>query len=327
MGTRSRADGKQDHPIQVVARRTGLTPEVLRIWEKRYGVVTPVRTGTGRRLYSEEDIECLRLLRLATLSGRRIGDVATLSALQLRRLVAEDQAAETAAPPGRVATTAILHRGSSYLSSALAALEGLNARDLESLLTRALLELGAPTFLEEVIAPLVRRIGDLWHAGRLEPFEEHFATSVIRRILTEAMMDASGPRTAPVLLVATPTGEHHELGALMAGALAAAEGWRVVYLGTNLPAADIAGAAQRVRAAAVALSLVYLADAPGIPGELRHLRKRLPDLPILAGGAACIAYDSALSSIGATVLDDLSQLPPALRSFTASRRHAPEDPT
>ena len=78
------------HPIKVVARRTGLTPDVLRVWEKRYSAVTPTRVSTGRRLYSDQDVERLLLLRRATLVGRRIGQVAALPTDELETLVDED---------------------------------------------------------------------------------------------------------------------------------------------------------------------------------------------------------------------------------------------
>ena len=84
------------HPIRVVARRTGLTPHVIRAWEKRYGAVTPHRTETNRRLYSQEDVERLTLLRRSTLLGRSIGQIAKMSTEELRRLVGEDETAQRA---------------------------------------------------------------------------------------------------------------------------------------------------------------------------------------------------------------------------------------
>ena len=86
------------HPIQVVARRTGLTADLLRVWEKRYEAVSPGRSATSRRLYSDADVHRLLLLRRATLGGRRIGQVAGLSTEELEVLVATDEAAAAAAP-------------------------------------------------------------------------------------------------------------------------------------------------------------------------------------------------------------------------------------
>ena len=86
------------HPIKVVARRTGLTPDVLRVWEKRYRAVSPTRLDTGRRLYSDADVERLLLLRRATLAGRRIGQVAKMPNAELEPLVVDDETAMAVAP-------------------------------------------------------------------------------------------------------------------------------------------------------------------------------------------------------------------------------------
>lgn len=94
------------HPIRVAARRTGLSPHVIRAWEKRYGAVTPHRTETNRRVYSQEDVQRLSLLRRSTLLGRSIGQIAKLSTEELRRLVAEDEAAQRAAISGQSLETA-----------------------------------------------------------------------------------------------------------------------------------------------------------------------------------------------------------------------------
>ena len=118
---------------------------------------------------------------------------------------------------------------------------------------------------------------------------------------------------APLLLVATPAGQVHELGALLAGAVAVNLGWRVVYLGASLPAAEIAGAARQTQARAVALSLVYPEDDPRLEGELRRLRELLPaEIPLLAGGRALPAYRKVLVRLGAILTADLLLLGAAL---------------
>jgi methylmalonyl-CoA mutase cobalamin-binding subunit len=116
-----------------------------------------------------------------------------------------------------------------------------------------------------------------------------------------------------VLVVATPAGQIHELGALLVGATAANLGWHVTYLGASLPAAEIAGAARQNRARAVALSLVYPEDDPRLDGELTRLHESLPpEVMLLVGGRAMPAYHDALVKIGATQVKDLSQLSSAL---------------
>jgi methylmalonyl-CoA mutase cobalamin-binding domain/chain len=123
--------------------------------------------------------------------------------------------------------------------------------------------------------------------------------------------------SAPGLVVATPAGQLHELGAVMVAAAAANLGWRVTYLGTSLPAAEIAGAALQNRARAVALSLVYPEDDPQLPQELEALRRFLPaDMQIVTGGRAAPSYGEVLHHIGAAIsldLDEFSRLLDGMR--------------
>ena len=292
------------HAIKVVSRRTGLTAHVIRIWEKRYAAVEPERTGTNRRLYSDEQIERLSLLRDITQGGHSIGHVAKLPTEKLRKLAAESAANghTTRALTGAAATP-------SFLDECIAAVKSLDSRALEDSLKRASTELGAQGLLQRVIAPLAQNIGELWRDGSITAAHEHFASAVIRIFLGHAAKPFSGTDNAPVLVVATPTGQIHELGALLVGAAAANLGWHVTYLGASLPAAEIAGAARQNRARAVALSLVYPEDDSRLESELTRLRELLPpEVTLLTGGRAISAYRGSLDKIGALQINDLTHL-------------------
>lgn len=295
--------------IKVVANRTGLSAHVIRIWEKRYGAVTPQRTGTNRRLYSDEQIERLSILRDITQAGHSIGHVAKLPTEKLRKLATESLG--TNRPAARVV------RGGpatpAFLEECIAAVKALDARALEGALKRGATELGAQGLLQRVVAPLARDVGELWREGSLTAAHEHFATAVIRVFLGQAAKPFAGADQAPVLLVATPAGQLHELGALLVGATAANLGWHVTYLGAGLPAAEIAGAARQSHAKAVALSLVYPEDDPRLATELTAVRQALPpEVTLLVGGRAMAAYRDVLEQIGATLTEDLMQLGLAL---------------
>lgn len=301
------------HPIQVVARRTGLSAEVLRVWEKRYGAVRPSRTSTGRRLYSDADLERLALLRQATGVGRRIGDVGGLPTEELRALVDEDRRATASFPTGDTPRPPAASKAEALAEESVQAILALDEERLEATLGRALLVLRAPEVIEEVVAPTLRRIGHLWSSGTLEPSHEHVATVVIRRVIGHAIASVRVGDGAPRLAAATPRGQVHDLGALLAGLMAAASGWRVVVLGADLPAADIARAARQKNVRAVALSLVHPTDDPGLPDELHRLRQLLPDdIVLLAGGAALHRYTPALREVRAVVLPDFRSLGPVL---------------
>ena len=291
--------------IKVVARRTGLSAHVIRIWEKRYGAVEPERTGTNRRLYSDEQIERLSLLRDITQNGHSIGHVAKLPTEKLRELSKESHGTNGRAPRALTASPA----APTFLDECVAAVQSLDARALEETLKRAATELGAQGLLQRVVAPLVQTLGDLWREGTITAAHEHFASGVIRIFLGQAAKPFAGTDSAPVLVVTTPAGQIHELGALLVGAAAANVGWHVTYLGASLPAAEIAGAARQKRARAVALSLVYPEDDHRLDGELTRLHESLPpEVTLLVGGRAMPAYHDVLEKIGATQIADLTDL-------------------
>ena len=293
------------HSIKIVARRTGLSAHVIRIWEKRYGAVEPERTDTNRRLYSEEQIERLGLLRDITQAGHSISHVAKLPLGKLKGL-----ATQSALPRGSISNANGSNADApSYLAECLAAVRSLNSPALEDALKRASIDLGAQGLLQRVVAPLAQTIGEMWRDGSITAAHEHFASAVIRIFLGHAAKPFHAADGAPVVVVATPTGQLHELGALLVGAAAANLGWNVTYLGASLPAAEIAGAAKQNNARAVALSLVYPEDDSRLDGELTRLRALLPEeVPVLVGGRAMPAYGDVLEKIGAFQMKDLAHL-------------------
>lgn len=299
---------EQEHPIKVVSRRTGLTLHVIRVWEKRYRAVAPRRTPTNRRLYSDADIERLSLLHRATLAGRGIGHVARLSTKKLLALVADDEA--MAAPPRRKLNPRIDHSlEQTLLRECLGAVERFDADVLEKTLARAAVTIGQTALLERVVAPLLHQIGERWRDGSLRVAQEHLASATVRGFLAGFPGAYSRSASASCLIVATPAGQMHELGACLVAVTAASEGWQVTYLGVNLPAEEIAGAARQRQAKAVALSVIYPADDPSLVQELRKLRGYLPaDVVMIVGGRAAVGYREVLDAIGAIRLDTLTSL-------------------
>jgi DNA-binding transcriptional MerR regulator/methylmalonyl-CoA mutase cobalamin-binding subunit len=306
----------KQHPIQVVVRRTGLTADVLRAWERRYGVVEPGRSPTGRRLYSDDDIERLRLLRRATLSGRSIGQVSELPTAELVRLIRDDEAEEARAPEPAP------ERGDAARQLQLDALEAAEAMDagrLERLLRRATTALGAERALEAVAAPVLTEVGDRWQAGELSIAHEHLVSAVIRQVVGDLLRGASDDPDRPLAVFATPAGERHEFGALMAAVIAATRGWRVLYLGADIPAAEIARAAQRHRPRLVAVSVVSRESGTRLAGELRAVREALPrETTLVVGGRGLERHGSVLDEIAAVRIHDLAQLRDYLETGAAA---------
>ena len=159
-------------PIKVVSQMTGLSVHVIRAWEKRYNVVEPERTDTNRRLYSEEDIEKLRLLNEAVQNGHNIGGIANISIQELKSILHQEK--RTALKGVSEELTSDVD---SLLSSCIEAVKAYDRKELETILLKASSKLSQPALIENLVVPLVYKIGDLWHEGIIRVANEHLATA------------------------------------------------------------------------------------------------------------------------------------------------------
>ncbi len=287
------------HPIKVVALRTGLSTHLIRVWERRYGAVTPGRSDTQRRLYSDDEIERLKLLQGLTEGGQSIGRIANLSIGQLRELAskARPQAANSAIEDRRGERRSV---GRTHVEQCLRAVGDLDQPGLESALQEGSVALGQQGVLLHVVAPLAEELGALWLEGTIGVAHEHFASAILRTFLGNMSRPFAPNENAPHIMVATPSGQLHELGALIVTAAAVALGWQATYLGACLSATEIASALKQKPARAVGLSIVYPADDPALPGELRHLRSLMPaDVALLVGGRGAAHHQELLTEVGA----------------------------
>ncbi len=299
------------HSIAVVSRRTGLTQLVLRAWERRYNAIVPERTDTGRRRYSDQDIQKLTLLKFLTDNGHRIGDIANLNIDQLQKLFRDlgGPGANNLEAPG-------LANPHKLLQDALGAVKNLDAPALEETLNQGLVDLSKPDLRNKLLVPLMMEIGNRWHDGRLRVTHEHMATSIVVTFLSSINSRFRVMPGAPALVVGTPAGQMHELGALLAASAAYEAGWDVVYLGADLPAEDIAAAVKIRGARAILISLVFPHGDAGTIAELRELRRLVGSrIPIFAGGQAVSSYTLALTEVGAMAFGTIDALEEALRQI------------
>lgn len=287
------------HPIKVVAIKTGLSPHLIRVWERRYGAVTPGRTSSRRRMYSEREIERLKLLQALTKSGHSIGNIATLDMEELRSLHTRGEA---------TAHSSLVesHRGGkraaggSFVSRCLDAVVRLDQPAFEAALQDGVVSLGQQGVLVHVIAPLAEAVGNLWMEGTIGVAHEHFASAILRTFLGNMSRPYAPSETAPHLITATPTGQLHELGAMLIAAAATSLGWQATYLGASIGPAEIASALRQTRAKAVGISIVYPADDPGVAAELRRLKQLMPvDVTLLVGGRAAASQRAVIDEVGA----------------------------
>lgn len=284
---RSDAD-EPTYPLRAAARLTGLTPEVLRAWERRYGVVEPLRTPGGTRRYRAADLERLRLVKAAVDAGHRIGQVARLSPAELERRASATLASPT---PG--------------LETVLKAVERLDAARVQHLLSLQLSALGPVRFAHEFALPLVREIGERWASERLGIASEHLSSAVLRSMLGSALTPTAASLLGPRIVFATPTGERHELGLQMAALTAMSAGANPIYLGADVPVEDLLGAVEDASAEVLALSVVCVPTASA-GRSIAAIRAGLGErVRLWIGGAGAGAIDPP---DGVERFEDLEQL-------------------
>lgn len=259
-------------PMRAVVKLTGLTPDLLRAWERRYAVVDPIRTPGGTRRYRNSDIERLQLVKAVVDAGYRIGDIAKLDADALR--------ARLDAPPAT---------GGNRVDDVIDALDRLDAPAAERLIAFQLSTLGPGRFAREFAVPLLEEIGHAWQNSQICVASEHLGSGVLRSLLGSALRPTRVSLQAPPVLFVTPSGERHELGLLIAALTALGAGGNPVYLGPDLPSGEIVRAAERVDAAAVAFSVAFL-DTSSARKAIEATREALADdVEVWVGGRGAAA--------------------------------------
>jgi DNA-binding transcriptional MerR regulator/methylmalonyl-CoA mutase cobalamin-binding subunit len=301
------------HPISFVSKSTGLTTHLVRAWERRYGAVKPTRTATNYRLYSDADIERLKLLNALSEAGHAISSIAQHSDEDLREMLRN--LSMPAAP--RLSMTTPSSDTTGLEEFMMACQQAVLSQDEEALshqLSEALLALPQPVLLEGLIAPLMTWIGEAWHAGTVRIAQEHLASSVVKSFLFWLQQSTHVKPKASVITISTPPGEIHEIGALLASVSATFEGWRPLYFGANLPAAELANATVQADAHAAALSLTLQSEGAHAIQSVRDLRQFLPGhIPLLVGGAGASANRLRIEAPGIHYVDSLTTFRSKLR--------------
>ena len=266
-----RADNAGMLTIAQVERETGLSKDVLRVWERRYGFPVPRRDGNGDRLYDLEQVARLRLVRRLIDQGYRPGKVLAMPVDELEAMAR--QSMTPAQPPA---------------NDAEQVLEMVAANDhagLRIAINRLLARRGLHHFVRDLAPQLNSAVGEGWASGRLSVYQEHLYTEEISRALRAATAGLPLVKTPPRILMTTVSGESHALGLLMAESLLLAEGAQCISLGPQTPMEDILKAATGCKAQVLALSFSVAFPARQGLAALRALRSGLPDgVEIWAGG-------------------------------------------
>lgn len=272
--------------MRAVVRLTGIAPDTLRAWERRYGAVEPDRTDGGARRYSDTAVQRLVLLRTLVQDGHSIGEIARLDDEALRGMLGARSVAQRAADPFQ-------HFRESYL----AALVRFDASAAEAALVQASRSFAPRELVIDGLVPIMREVGDRWHAGTLTIAQEHLATQQVRTLLESRLSTHAFSAGAPKILFAAPDEHRHDLGLLCAASLAALHDLRPVMLGAEVPVTEIASAAERAHADVVVLACargLTAAEKKTLPPRLRALAARCETWLGVAAGHALSSLASRL---------------------------------
>ena len=251
---------------------TGLSKDVLRVWERRYGFPCPQRGPGGDRVYTADQLVKLKLICRLVDAGLRPGRILPMPLEALRELAGEEPLPRAHVNP--------------MLQQAMRLLMEYRSGELRRELNQAILRDGLYRFITETAAPLSAMVGEAWTRGEIRIFEEHLFTETLTIVLRGAIAQLPGNGRPPRVLLTTLPAEPHALGLLMAEAALSLEGADCVSLGTQTPVSDIAAAAIANRSDVVALSFAGNFPPKTLSEGLTALRRSLPSQVALWGGGA-----------------------------------------
>lgn len=291
--------------IGAVSRLTGLSADVVRVWERRYGAIKPQRSDGGSRLYSDADIARLRRLRQAVEMGHAIGQVAKLPESELDSLSSRN----------REAYSTIDETGDPYKQTISRFLEAVSRMDVVSAddeISRAATLYPPRVIVKNIVIPVLIEIGNRWAHRDFGIAQEHIATNLIRNLLSSLFRLYPPDASAETIVLATTSGERHEFGILTSALIAATRGWRVVYLGTELPANEIVRTARIVKARVLAISVVT--QNPQAYEEMKTIAENIPSQTrVWVGGAEALKHRDWFERVDWILVRDLEDLDDRLK--------------
>jgi methylmalonyl-CoA mutase cobalamin-binding subunit len=297
------------HRIHRVAKLTGLSKDVIRVWERRYGLVKPSRSSNRYREYSDEEVALLRFVKAQMEQGATIGSLAAEGhdSLVARIRVATPVSAEEQKPHDRL------------LDDLIGSLDPLDKAGFERRLNGAVAVIPFDEAVQRILLPLQRRIGELWHQGRLDTAVEHYVTKIIQQKLFSVMNQLPVNEFGPRVLIACPEGETHEIGAQAVAYIAATKGCHVYYLGSDLPSSDLATFCEKIKPDLVLLSLTEIKAEAAALQQIKELEKLATRWPVGVGGQGALAIGDRLRATKIELLDDLTALHSRLTILLSTR--------
>ena len=298
----------QMYRIHRFSKLTGLSTHVIRAWERRYGLVTPVRGANRYRLYNDEDVRLFRYLKSQVDQGTSIGELAEIGREKiLDQVQREFVSAPVEPPPSERLIADLIH-----------ALQENDRAGFERKLNGALAVIPFEEALHRFLLPLQEHIGQLWHDGRLGIAQEHYASNQIKQKIFSAMNQLRIVEEGPHVIVACPSEEWHEISAMTAAYLCASRGCRVHYLGANLPIPELAKYCEQIRPAYVLLSMSVDRSQDEIKKIIRELVTEVcPVVSVGVGGYCAQNHAELFLDQKINIFPDLK----ALDAFVFSLTH------
>lgn len=265
--------------IQSVSQLSGISAHTIRIWERRYGALTPIRTDTGRRLYNTFDLEKLKLLKEVT-ATHPIGQVATLTISELKHLAVRSVEAEH---------SKTISLAAQAIEPALRALEKFEAENLARILEQTEHKSTIREFTLDFVSPLLSTVGAKVSMGQLNVAHEHLVSALLREQLGRILyaLNRNHTNKSPSVALSTPEGDLHEFGILISAVLFALNGYRVYYFGPNLPAESLGRASKALRCAEIVLGCVlrkFGKNPDSVQSYLRTLREHCGNQIVISVG-------------------------------------------
>ncbi len=250
----------EGYSVRAVTRLTGVNEHTLRAWERRYQAVVPDRTQTGRRCYSEVQVQRIKQLMALVRRGHAISNIAGWPDDKLDSTIAEYDPTDVHLSPDAEFEERELIRET--LRVATSSVEHFEMGRLQKQLQKARYSLSGLSFAVKFAAPLARIVGDMVQSGRMSVAQEHIITALLKAHLLNLMADMNrgGEEGRKAVMLATMEGDHHELGILIGAVILAGSGYEPVFVGANIPAVPLAEAASAWRVHAVLLGVTALAE-------------------------------------------------------------------
>lgn len=305
-------------PIRELVQRTGVNASTLRAWENRHGLLKPVRTESGHRLYGQADVQRVRHVQELLVQGLSLNEIAPM-------LDAWVDAVPSGAPETLASTLAasLSPAWQGYLTETLAALEMFSTERLDNLYNEACALYPIDIVTDKLMIPVLEQLGMRWDKRPSGIAEEHFFSAWLRNKLGARLHHAAGLAHGRQLILACLPGEHHEISLLLAALGLLQQGYRVIYLGADMPLAQLLPVCRQTHAAGIILAGRGIAEPIQLEAQLQEIASLAESaaMPVFVGGGFAVLLQRELEQVGAHPVGD--NIPLGLRLIEATLSAAP----